>query len=287
MSRVCSSLIACLFVMLVGAPALAQSAPQQDSALVAASDQYVGGANSVLRYKAIGQGEPVILLHGFAQRLETQAPLAATLASKHRVIAMDFRGFGESGKSADPADFGQALVDDVIRLMDAESIERAHIVGHSMGAVVAANLAARFPDRLASVTMIAGPFYESTVEVEREMADDLSAGRGMVGFIQFATPGVPLEIARQVSDQIVAGNDVPSMVAALEGMAELREVTSGSPPRVRALIVCGERDPVLPNSRRLAAWWTGATLLEIPSADHISVLAESSLSEAVEILIGS
>jgi len=90
-----------------------------------------------IRYIEQGVGEPIILLHGHTTRIELSwisTGVFDALSANHRVIAMDFRGYGESGKPHDPSAYGTQMAEDVIRLLDHLSIDRAHIIGYSMGA---------------------------------------------------------------------------------------------------------------------------------------------------------
>ena len=75
------------------------------------------------------------------------------------MIALDQRGHGRSSTFTHPARCGTAMADDVVRLLDRLHVRRAHLVGHSMGALVAANIAARYPERVASAALVAAPLY--------------------------------------------------------------------------------------------------------------------------------
>ena len=94
-----------------------------------------------------GEGDPVVLLHGWPQHGEVWRGLMAELARDHRVLVPDLRGFGRS--EAPPGDYRKhTLVDDVLALLDAEGIERAAIVGHDWGGWIAWLLALEHPDRV-------------------------------------------------------------------------------------------------------------------------------------------
>ena len=103
-----------------------------------------------------GTGEPVVLIHGLdsSARVNWQMPgTIDALARDQRVIAVDLPGYGESDKPADPAAYGEQWVDDVILLLDHLNIRKAHIVGYSMGGMVALKLIAEHPDRVISGTL--------------------------------------------------------------------------------------------------------------------------------------
>ena len=83
-----------------------------------------------------GQGDPVVLIHGFTGNLVSEWSASGTtqtlLDAGYRVIAFDVRGHGESDKPHDPADYGDAMSEDTVRLLNHLGIERAHIVGYSV-----------------------------------------------------------------------------------------------------------------------------------------------------------
>ncbi len=171
-----------------------------------------------LRYRELGTGDSVLLIHGYGAALESQTGLANTLASTNRVVALDVRGFGQSSKFAEPERFGQLMVDDVVRLMDHLKIARAHLVGHSMGALIAANVARRYPARVSSATLIAGPFYPDKATFTKEAAPwvaDLESGKGLANFIQWLFPKMPPAMAAGVGGQAVKENDLPSLIATM------------------------------------------------------------------------
>ena len=77
-----------------------------------------------------GEGEAVVLHQGFGGRLSNWRPMrSAILKAGYRVIAMDARGHGQSGKPHDVQSYGVEMADDVVRLLDHLGIRRAHIVG--------------------------------------------------------------------------------------------------------------------------------------------------------------
>ena len=95
-----------------------------------------------------GDGPPLLLLHGWPEFWATWEPVIGRLAGEYRLIAPDFRGFGESGNpEAGRSDRAGAdtLADDVIALLDALGLERVGIVGHDVGAFVMQRLAIRYP----------------------------------------------------------------------------------------------------------------------------------------------
>jgi pimeloyl-ACP methyl ester carboxylesterase len=203
----CSGIIAAIDVQ-------AQSATATVG-LVAAPDQRFQRGTTTLRYHERGAGDPVILIHGYASDLSAWAGVGDSLVRDHRVLAVDLRGFGQSTKSKDPAEFGLKLADDVLAFANSLKLERFHVVGHSMGALVAANLAARYPDRIASASLIAGPFYADSAALTQFMARfgaDLKAGRGLTGLLHWLFATLDSATVQQMSDGAMTQNDVGSLI---------------------------------------------------------------------------
>jgi pimeloyl-ACP methyl ester carboxylesterase len=104
-----------------------------------------------LHYLFAGRGEPVILLHGYAQNSHMWRPLIVELATTRLVIAPDLRGFGQSSKPNDGYD-KKTMAQDVHALAASLGFKRASVVGHDIGLMVAYAYAAQYPtevDRIA------------------------------------------------------------------------------------------------------------------------------------------
>ena len=127
------------------------------SAVNAADEQRFESGGVGIRYFIDGAGEPLVLIHGFSGSATTAwlnpGVFDALVDAGFRVIALDNRGHGGSDKPHDPASYGVEMAEDIRRLLDHLDIERAHIVGYSMGAKIANTFRARHPDRLTSLTL--------------------------------------------------------------------------------------------------------------------------------------
>lgn len=110
-------------------------------------------ANGVrLHYLVVGQGEPVLLLHGFGQSSHMWRPLMRELAKSHTVIAADLRGAGQS--NAADGYTKTSMARDVQALMKGLGHEKVSIVGHDIGAMVAYAYAAQFPGEVKRVALL-------------------------------------------------------------------------------------------------------------------------------------
>ncbi len=211
-----------------------------------------------LCYFVQGRGEPVILIHGWlsSARINWAFPGTSELVAKDfQVIALDMRGHGVSDKSRSVDDYGPELVEAVVRLLDRLKIKKAHIVGYSMGGIVAANFIVKHPERVLSGTL---------------------AGMGWLqegGFGQFA-------FAR------IKKNDPNADALALCGrslakLALTREQIKSI--RLPMMVLVGDRDNVirrlyLDPLRRVRPDWP---VVDIKDADHISCILKPEFKEAI------
>lgn len=135
-----------------------------------------------IHYAELGQGTPVVLIHGYTANAEGKwfkPGIAAALAEANRVVAIDARGHGQSEKPHDPLKYGPQMAEDVVELMDHLGIERAHIHGYSMGGSILTQILARHPERV--VTAIYGgsgvaesdPAWQARVPADPEVPEDL------------------------------------------------------------------------------------------------------------------
>ena len=123
----------------------------------------------IIAYADEGQGEPIILLHGLGICRADWQPQIKHFSQYYRVIAPDFRGHGESEKP----DINYSIplhAGDIVALMDELGVGAAHIVGLSMGGMVAFQLAADSPERLLSMTIVnSGPALPNDTFAAKKM----------------------------------------------------------------------------------------------------------------------
>ncbi len=106
-----------------------------------------------LYYEEVGSGTPVVFVHEYAGDYRTWEPQLRYFSRAFRCVTFSQRGYPPSDVPNDPTKYGQDLArNDVIALMDALGIDKAHIVGHSMGASTALHVGIHFPERCLSVT---------------------------------------------------------------------------------------------------------------------------------------
>jgi pimeloyl-ACP methyl ester carboxylesterase len=147
-----------------------------------------------LHYLKAGQGEPVVLLHGWPQTSHAWRKVMPQLAGRFTVIAPDLRGLGDSDKPAAGYD-KRTVAQDIFELARALCFETFHLVGHDLGMQVAYALAASHPKAVRSLTLI----------------EALLAGLGLEGAMNFTQPHafihMALNMQRDFAEALVAGKE--------------------------------------------------------------------------------
>ena len=195
-------------------------------------DRFFDSNGVQIRYVEQGSGSPVVMLHGYTGTLDRHfvgSGVFATIAKDHRAIAMDLRAHGKSGKPHDPKAYGDELANDVVRLLDHLKIQRAHIVGYSLGAVIAGRLVTTDPDRLLSVAFIARSPVRQISDADRkfiddsirEMESDLPFRSLAVAVQPVGQPLPPDDELRKLVAPLVAANDIKAFAAMWRGGAFL------------------------------------------------------------------
>jgi pimeloyl-ACP methyl ester carboxylesterase len=124
------------------------------------SGLYIDG--KLVHYEAFGRGDPIVFLHGWMGSWRYWFPVMEDLALEHRSYGLDLWGFGDSDKASERYEV-QAYVDMLIAFMDELGIWQAPIVGHTLGGAIAAELAARYPDRVSKVMAVSLPLTADTI----------------------------------------------------------------------------------------------------------------------------
>ena len=116
----------------------------------------------IVHYEAIGHGPPVVLLHGWLGSWDLWQETMAYLGRNHRTYALDFWGFGESGKKRESYAI-EDFVDLVDDFMNRLGIAQAPLVGHSMGGTVSLSVAIKYPQRVTKVAVAGSPIIGNSL----------------------------------------------------------------------------------------------------------------------------
>src|SRR5262245_11760984 len=126
--------------------------------------------NQVVHYEVFGRGRPVIFLHGWLGSWRYWFPTMEVVADHFRTYSFDFWGFGDSRRKDSQISI-QNYSDQVIRFLDELGIEKAILVGHSMGGMVALKTAIQYPDRIMSVATVGAPIVGDSLSWLLKLTD--------------------------------------------------------------------------------------------------------------------
>ena len=225
-----------------------------------------------IAYLDEGMGEPIVLVHGFASTKEVNwvnPGWVRTLAGAgRRAIALDNRGHGASSKLYDPAAYRSAtMAEDVRALLDHLKIERADVMGYSMGARIAAFLAVNHPKRVRSVAL-GGLGYKLVegVGLLENIADALEARS--LSDISDPTGRAFRSFAEQTK------SDLKALAACIRGSRQTLPCGQLAGIRVPVLVAVGTNDDVAGSAQELAALIPGARAFDIPNRDHMLAVGD-------------
>jgi pimeloyl-ACP methyl ester carboxylesterase len=262
-----------------------------------AQDLHFDSDGVKIHYTVEGEGEPVILVHGFTASIATNwdAPgIIDALAKDYRVIALDARGHGQSGKPHQPEAYGFRMTEDVIRLMDHLGILKAHIAGYSMGGGIALQAVVTYPDRFYSAILGGAGWRPPGSGFEALMtplADSLEQGKGLGPLILALNPaGAPKPTAEQIAAinaRLLADNDALALAAVIRGGAGNRPITADElrANRVPMLAVVGEIDPVKASVDGMVGTASQLEVVVLPGKDHLSAVADPELAKSIHAFL--
>jgi pimeloyl-ACP methyl ester carboxylesterase len=226
-----------------------------------------------------GEGEPIVLVHGFASNKEVNwvAPgwIVSLTGAGRRAIALDNRGHGASTKLYDPAAYHSGLMaDDVRALLDHLDLTRADVMGYSMGARIAAYLALAHPTRVRSAVLGGlGIRLVDGVGLPEELAQGLEAPS--LAAVTDPTARTFRSFAEQTK------SDLRALAACLRGSRQTLSRVEVERIAVPLLVAVGSRDAIAGSPQELAALIPGATALTIPNRDHMLAVGDKAFKAGV------
>lgn len=203
-------------------------------------------------------GPPVVFIHGFGGFFDTQRVdwLIESL-SEYRLIGIDARGHGRSGKPVDPDAYGVAMAEDVSRLLDHLQLADAHILGFSMGGLIGLKYATLHPDRVRSLTLI---------------GQGLAPRESYLGWIEMGR--LVVESDERTAEQEATLNLYSGALMGYLSLLVTEEEARAL--EVPVLVVIGEEDERIEIARNLKRNYPATKLLIAPGYDHSSIVSEES-----------
>ena len=225
-----------------------------------------------IAYLDEGEGEPIVLVHGFAssKNVNWVYPTWVSELKKagRRAIALDNRGHGDSAKLYDPQQYEIAIMaGDIVALLDHLKLQRADVMGYSLGSRMMAVLALSHPQRLRSVILGGigiglieggGPGESVALALEAPSLEDVTDPVGRT--------------FRAFADQ--TRSDRRALAACLRGSRRLMTREEAAGISVPVLIAVGTSDEIAGSAQALGDIIPGAEVLDIPNRDHMRAVGD-------------
>ena len=246
-----------------------------------------------LYYEEHGTGDPLLLIMGLAADSQAWMFQIPDFAKQYRVIAFDNRGVGRSSKPAGPYTIHE-MADDTLGLLDALKIDKAHVVGVSMGGMIAQELVLRNPERVRAL-VLACTYPEPDADIERartftveQFGGSVDASGGIHVDLKALNPMMFLQqLLPNVFNQSFIEKELPNLMQVFSGALQygfsmeaiLGQVgavmTHKATDRLHAiksptLVITGDADRLVPpaSSDILAREIPNARLVKIPGGSH-------------------
>lgn len=232
-----------------------------------------------IAYSSVGEGTPILLVHGFASNASVnwEAPrwYKALSEAGYQVIALDNRGHGQSSKFYEETDYQlETMAGDAVKLLDYLEIDRAHVMGYSMGGRITAMLSYLHPDRVQRAVlagngynMIDGGFPSSAIRdgLLAENPEDIQTETGR-SFRAFAEQ---------------TKSDLKALAACIMGVRSKIERDLFEKLEPEVLVTIGTEDTVAQNGEKLASLIPNGQFKPIPNRNHMNAVGDRVYKEHV------
>lgn len=245
-------------------------------------------------WTAEGHGEPVVLVMGMAYPSDMWFRLLPALTDRYRVLRLDNRGAGRTGDVPGAPYSVETMAADVLAVLDAAGERSAHVVGISMGGLIAQEIAMSAPERVRSLVLgcthpgVADSVWDPEAVALLTDRGGLSPAEAAEASVPFNyAPGTPRSrIEEDWAVRLPLAGTAAGYVAQARGAAAWSGLSRLASVRVPTLVVHGDGDRLVPpaNGRRIAAEVPGAELVVVEDANHLFVTDQPERTR--EILLG-
>ena len=236
-----------------------------------------------IAYLDEGEGDPIVLVHGFASNKEVNWVMPGWTATLRRdgrrVIALDNRGHGQSAKLYDPALYHtDIMAGDVAALIEHLKLPRADVMGYSLGSRISVVLAARRPELVRG--LIVGGAGIRLID-SAGLRDEIAASLEMPSLADVTDPMG--KRFRAFAEQ--TRSDLRALAACLRGSRQAVRMEDIKSIRAPALVAVGSKDDIAGSPHELAALMPNGRGLDIPDRDHMVAVGDKVFkAEAIKFL---
>lgn len=228
-------------------------------------------------------GEPILLIHGFASSAKVNWVdtlwVKTLVADGRRVIAVDNRGHGQSEKLYRLEDYGSPLMaEDARRLLDHLNIERADVMGYSMGARITAFLTLAHPDRVRSAV-----FAGLGINMVRGLAGTGPIAHALEADSIDDVTNPTARTFRAFAEQ--TGGDLKALAACIRSARAVISAEMLAEIKRPVLVAVGTEDVIGGSAEELAAIIPGAKALPIPNRDHMRAVGDRVYKDGVKAFL--
>ena len=221
----------------------------------------------LIHYESFGRGRPIVFVHGWLGSWRYWVPVMQDVANEYRTYALDLWGFGDSDKAGERYDV-EGYVGLLLAFMDELGIWRAPLVGHTLGAAIATQLAADHPDRVSRVLAVGLPLSADVINRRLLSAGPNDALARLFWHRQRPYPEVETSIPK------IAKNAV---ALTIQSVARLDLVGALDRIDIPILTVYGDRDSVVDSTQadELEDSHYAARAIVLPGAQHFPMLDQT------------
>ena len=247
-------------------------------------DEFVTAEDGVkLAFERIGEGPPVLLVHGFGssreQNWKSTGWYGSLAEAGRQVVAMDCRGHGKSDKPHDESAYGHArMARDAVRVLDQAGIESCDLIGYSMGGFIGLRVAASFPTRVRRLALggVGENYFKGgvTSEGSRQMLSE-----ALLTENKDALTDPRARMFRAFAEQ--PGKDRFALAACMRAMSPPLPPETLAHLQQKVLVACGDKDDISGPPQPLAAALRQGEFVVISGRDHMSAVGELKTRRAV------
>ncbi len=232
-----------------------------------------------IAYNDKGEGQPILLIHGFASNMFTNWEITGwnkvLLKAGYRVICIDNRGHGFSEKLYGDDDYGAPLMaEDAVRLLDHLKIEKAHVMGYSMGARICGFISFNHPERVLSTT-----FGGMGYNMVRGIGASGPIAKGLLEPNIADIKNDTVKTFRVFAES--TGSDLKALAACIRSARTPITEQQLKTVKTPVLVAVGTKDVIAGDPHRLAALMPTAQVLSLEGKDHMKAVGDLGFKQGV------